>query len=169
MPQSPCRSGLAREQWCCRTRPVRGQARSYGSMVLLCLVLVTACSDSGQDTQPSHTLVLDSRCDVRSGCTARGDGVSVSVHMASQRSALKPFKVTLSTGAVLNAVTLSLEMQGMDMGQNRYRLLHTADGRWQAEITLPACASGRSDWLANFELQAAAAHYRLGVPFRLGE
>ena len=145
------------------------QARSYGSMVVLCLVLLTACSDSSQDTQPSQTLVLDGRCDVGSGCTARGNGLSISVRMASPRSALKPFSVTLSSDVALTAVTLSLEMQGMDMGQNRYRLLHTADGRWQAEVTLPACASGRSDWLANFELQAAAAHYRLGVPFTLGE
>ncbi len=169
IPPPPRRSGLAREQWCCRTRPVRGQARSYGSMVLLCLVLLTACSDSGRDTQPSQTLVLDSRCNVRSGCTARGDGVSVSVHMASTRSALKPFNVTLSSDAALNAVTVSLEMQGMDMGQNHYRLLRAADGSWQAEITLPVCASGRSDWLADFELQTAKARYRFGVPFTLGK
>jgi len=137
--------------------------------VLLCLALLTGCSDNGRDTQASQTLVLDGHCDVQSACTARGDSVSVSVHMASTRAALKPFNVTLSSNAALSAVTVSLEMPGMDMGQNRYRLLRTANGDWQAAITLPVCVSGRSDWQANFELKTAKARYRLSVPFTLGE
>jgi hypothetical protein len=89
--------------------------------------------------------------------------------MAPHRSALKPFNVSLSSNAELDSVTVSLEMQGMDMGQNRYRMLKRADGSWQADITLPVCTSGRSDWVAGFEVQASGRGYRLNVPFTLGE
>jgi len=145
------------------------QARSGGWLILLCLTMVVACSDGDQKAQPPQILMLDSGCDVRSGCVGRGDGLSVTVRMAPHRSALKPFNVTLSSNAGIDTVIVSLQMQGMDMGRNRYRLLRTANGRWQAEITLPVCASGRSDWIADFELQAAEARYQLSVPFTLGK
>lgn len=106
---------------------------------------------------------------MRSGCTGRSDSLSASVRMASPRSALKPFNIALSGDAGLEAVTVNLEMQDMGMGQNRYRLLRTDDGSWQADITLPICFSGRSDWIAVFELQMPGRRYQLSVPFTLGE
>ncbi len=142
--------------------------RSYGLLILLCLALV-ACSEGDSESQPSQVLALDSDCDVRSECIGRGDGLSVSVRMAPYRSALKPFNVTVSSGVGLEAVTVSLEMQGMDMGQNRYRLLRDGESTWQAEITLPICTSGRSDWVAVFELSTSDERYQLSVPFTLGD
>lgn len=142
--------------------------RVCGLPLLLCLILV-ACDDVDPEVQASRVLALDNGCDVRSNCVGRYEGLSVSVRMAPQRSALKPFNVTLSSNVVLEAVTVSLEMQGMDMGQNRYRLLGGEDRTWQAEITLPVCVSGRSDWVAVFELLASDGRYRLSVPFTLGD
>jgi hypothetical protein len=45
------------------------------------------------------------------------------------------------------AVTAEFIMEGMDMGQNRYRLERQGE-QWQAQVTLPACASGQRDWVA---------------------
>ena len=44
----------------------------------------------------------------------------------------------------------SFQMQGMEMGLNRYRLLWS-DGKWHAEVTLPACVQGRHDWILRLE------------------
>lgn len=141
-------------------------ARVSGRWIVLCLVL-TACSDQGVEATPSQKLVLDRDCDVRLGCTGQSKDLSVSVRMAAHRSALKPFKVSLSSTTGLEAVSVSLDMQDMSMGQNHYRLLRGDNGVWQTDVTLPVCASGRSDWIAVFELQAAGKHYQLIVPFTL--
>ncbi len=137
-----------------------------GVLILVCL-LMTACSDSGRELSPSQTLTLDAGCDVRQGCIGRSDTWSVSVRMAPHRSALKPFRIEVSSDAGVEDVTVSLEMQGMDMGRNRYRLLRTEKGNWQAEVTLPICTSGRSDWIAVFEVQILGKPYQLNVPFTL--
>lgn len=47
------------------------------------------------------------------------------------------------------SVVLSFQMQGMDMGLNRFALEPTADGHWRGEVTLPVCSSGRRDWLVD--------------------
>jgi hypothetical protein len=146
----------ARQVWC-------------EGLILLCLGLaLTACGDSDPESRPLQTLMLDDACDVRSGCIGRNDDLSASVRMSPHRSALKPFNVALTSDAALEVVTVSLEMPGMDMGQNRYRLLQANEGSWQAEITLPICTSGRSDWVAVFELQTSDKRYQLSVPFTLG-
>lgn len=44
----------------------------------------------------------------------------------------------------------SFQMQGMDMGLNRYRLLWN-NGKWHAEAMLPACVRGRHDWVLRLE------------------
>jgi len=144
----------------------RRQVRFYGLLILGCLALLACTDPEGRSLQ---TLALDAGCDVRAACVGRAGNLRVSVRMAPHRSALIPFNVALSSDADLESVIVSLEMQGMDMGQNRYRLLKVDGGSWQADITLPVCASGRSDWVAVFELQADGRRYRLEVPFTLGE
>jgi hypothetical protein len=55
----------------------------------------------------------------------------------------------------------------MDMGANRYRLIAEASAGWHADITLPICMSGRTDWLADFELVVADRRLQMQVPFVL--
>lgn len=57
----------------------------------------------------------------------------------------------------------SFQMQDMDMGLNRYRLLRH-DGKWHAEVTLPACVRGRHDWI--LRLEAGGKIYEM--PFTSG-
>lgn len=61
-------------------------------------------------------------------------------------------------------VHASFSMRGMEMGFNRYRLLPDGNGSWQAEIMLPACVQGRSDWLMLLEVDGR----RYELPFKSG-
>ncbi len=135
--------------------------------VLVLSLLSVSC---GEDpAPPAQRLALDSACDVGAGCVVRIGGHRLTVRMAPRRAALQPFELSLSTDLPLDTVVLDLKMKGMDMGRNRYRLQRTGDGVWRARPVLPVCTSGRSDWLAEFELEAGALRYRLDVPFTVGD
>jgi hypothetical protein len=56
-------------------------------------------------------------------------------------------------------------MQGMEMGFNRYQLIKTAENKWVAEVTLPVCVQGRSDWEVTLMVEGAAQQSRFLVPF----
>lgn len=73
---------------------------------------------------------------------------------------MEPFtlEVTLPTTTQLHA---RFRMRNMEMGLNRYRLIAEKGGRWHAEVVLPACVQGRSDW----ELQLEADGITYVVPF----
>jgi hypothetical protein len=66
---------------------------------------------------------------------------------------LKPFVVELQLlgewSELPPPVVLSFQMQGMEMGLNRFALEQMADRRWRGEVTLPVCSSGRRDWLVD--------------------
>ncbi|WP_171001792.1 hypothetical protein [Methylobacillus flagellatus] len=80
---------------------------------------------------------------------------------------LQPFRLYLS-GMPLKAGTASFAMQGMEMGLNRYRLL--ADGEaWWAEVNLPVCVQGRSDWQLQLDLETAAGMQRVLLSFQAGQ
>jgi hypothetical protein len=53
-------------------------------------------------------------------------------------------------------------MRSMDMGFNRYRFIR-ANGRWEARVTLPACVSGRHDWLMTLDLPGQ----KVQIPLRV--
>ena len=130
-------------------------------------VLLTACGDSERQASPAQPLQLDGGCHVDTGCRARAGGLSVQVRFAEQPRPLQPFPVHLSLAgdAEVSEVLVSFSMQGMDMGPNRYRLLSSDGSDWAADITLPVCVSGRSDWVATFELLAEERRWLLEVPF----
>ena len=69
-------------------------------------------------------------------------------------SALKPFTVELAVESPeLDQVDVNFEMEGMDMGYNRYQL-REINNTWQADVILPVCSVGRNDWILNLELNA---------------
>jgi len=144
---------------------------SPGRILLLCAVcLLTACDQAPQSgTVPVTSLSPAVPCDIRKGCRATADGLSVTVRFAASPRALRPFPVQVSIEGEQAAasVTVGFVMQGMDMGLNRYRLIAAAAHDWQADVTLPVCTSGRSDWLADVEVNAGGNIYRVTMPFVL--
>lgn len=52
-------------------------------------------------------------------------------------------------------------MVDMDMGVNRYRLEPAGAGVWQANVVLPVCVAGRSNWIMTLEVDDV----KVRVPF----
>lgn len=138
-------------------------------VVAASLVLLSACSDQPEPVKPVTPLSLKADCKVLEGCRVNDSGVSMEILFETRPRALQPFPVRVKIEAVglLEQVTVGFTMRGMDMGQNRYALQQGADDEWTGSITLPVCVSGRSDWVAGFELQTADKNYRVDVPFVL--
>lgn len=99
--------------------------------------------------------------DIVSGCGLPLAGATV--RFDRQPDALQRFHVEVvwPRAGELHA---SFRMLGMEMGYNRYRLIPMADGRWQAEVMLPACIQGRKDWL--LMLEAGETRYQISFTSR---
>ena len=138
---------------------------------LVGLLLLLSCEQFQQPPVAAVQLALSEPCDVQLGCRAAGESLTATVIFTGDVRALQPFpvKVLLEAGGQLESVTVAFSMQGMDMGRNRYSLSGDSMGVWNAMVTLPICATRRTDWLADFDLLAAGRHYRLQVPFVLGK
>ncbi|MFQ5643567.1 MAG: hypothetical protein ACE5FQ_07690 [Thiogranum sp.] len=140
--------------------------------VVVCLAgLLLSCGQAQEPQAPAAQLVLSTPCDVQRGCRAVGASIAATVIFGSDVRGLQPFpvKVLLDTVDRVESVTVAFSMQGMDMGWNRYSLGGDSMSAWNAAVTLPICSTGRTDWVADFDVLAAAEHYRFQVPFVLGE
>ena len=78
---------------------------------------------------------------------------------------MSPFSVVVESAAEVTQVTLQFRMQGMEMAVQRYRLLKNKSGTWQAEVMLPVCSLGRSDWVALLDVQLKQEWWRVEMYF----
>lgn len=80
---------------------------------------------------------------------------------------MKPLHLELVflDGQSIQNVHAGFAMQGMEMGFNRYQMTKTADAKWVAEVTLPVCVQGRSDWEMTLIVEGAEQQSRYLVPF----
>ena len=130
-------------------------------------LLVASC-DKGSDVElPVTPLQLSESCDVKAGCVAVADDVSLHLSIGPDMRALVPFPVTVVVQGEQRAdsVTASFAMRDMDMGLNRYQLINDGAQRWFANVTLPVCSSGRSDWIAVVEVLSKGRRFAVEVPF----
>jgi len=139
----------------------------YG--LILGLLLLASCDRTSPVEPPVTVLAVAPGCDVRQGCRAGDDSISIDVQFDAAPIALHAFPLSLhvSGDEPVQSVTVSFSMQGMDMGLNRYRLIGNATRGWKADVTLPVCVSGRSDWVADFELLTEQRQLRFRLPFVL--
>ena len=101
--------------------------------------------------------------DLHQGCSDEQNDVQIRF-VGTPRN-MQPFGVVV-TMRKASAVFASFAMQGMEMGLNRYRLLRQPDGTWAAEVTLPVCVQGRSDWLMELEVIEPDGAQRYQLAFR---
>ena len=73
---------------------------------------------------------------------------------------LKPFMLNVKAPAA-RSVFAEFTMVDMDMGANRYRLEAASAGMWKANVTLPVCVAGRSNWIMTLEVDGV----KVRVPF----
>ena len=142
------------------------------SSLLLTGLLLLACSPQPEPEQlPVSQLVAATDCDVLTGCRVGDVDAFIDVLFAIKPRALQPFPVVIQTQGMqdVKAVTVSFSMRDMTRGLNRCALAHAAEGAWQGEVTLPICVSGRTDWIAEFDIQLPDRHLVFTVPFVLGK
>jgi len=95
------------------------------------------------------------------GCTTQIGERSVTIGLADPRKTLQPFEVWVKAPGA-DKVQASFTMVDMNMGFNLYTLRPDSDGVFRAKVTLPACVSGRRDWVMTVDIDKAT---RLAVPF----
>ena len=90
------------------------------------------------------------------------------VRLAEVPQVMKPLHLNLhmNRADAVQSVHVDFAMQPMEMGLNHYRLIQsnqTSD--WRAEVTLPICVQGRSDWSLLVEIEAGGKVQRFQLPF----
>jgi hypothetical protein len=133
---------------------------------LVLMLLLAACS--GKSDAQRRLLGVANDCDAAlTRCRVSDDDTSVSLMMGPKVKPLQPFTLSLliDGGKVAaQSVVADFQMQGMDMGSNRYRLQPGEKG-WQATATLPVCTASRMDWLAVVEFELDGKPVRAVFPF----
>lgn len=145
------------------------RARANCVLLLTGLSLLACSPQSDPELLPVSQLYVDADCDVLTGCRVGDVGAYIDVLFAMKPRVLQPFPVVVKPEGMkgMEVVTVSFSMRGMAMGLNRYTLARTAEGGWDGEVTLPICVSGRTDWIAEFDLQLPDRHVTFAVPFVL--
>lgn len=94
-------------------------------------------------------------------------GLSLFLHGGTLK-ALEPFTVQVRLfGLEAGEVAVAFQMEGMDMGRNRFALTPQGSGLWAGEGMLPVCWSGRLDWSATVELRRDEHHSEAEFRFSL--
>lgn len=135
------------------------------------VILLFILSLSGCGAEESAVVELGSSVDCDAAerpCTIVQEGLEVTLSLGPEVQALKPFPLLLDINGrdvTAGSVVADFQMQGMDMGKNRYKLQHSA-GQWQGSITLPVCTASRMDWDAQIEFASGGVRYRARFPFQ---
>ena len=134
--------------------------------LLILLLLLTGCNNQGEIAL--RQLGVSSGCDAAlTTCVVNDGELTVSLRMGPGVKPLQPFPLTLviSGGEIEEqSVVVDFQMQGMDMGINRYRLQPKLDS-WGGTVTLPVCSVSRMDWLAIVEFTSGGETFQAVFPF----
>jgi hypothetical protein len=135
---------------------------------VLSLLLLSLVACSGEQNEERRSLGGAENCDAAlSSCRVSDGAISVVLTMGPGVKPLQPFPFTLliEGGEVAaQSVVADFQMQGMEMGTNRYRL-QPQQGNWQATVTLPVCSASRMDWLAVVEFTLDGEPLQAVFPF----
>lgn len=97
-------------------------------------------------------------------CRLEIGGHPVELTFSPAPAPLKPFMLNVKAPAA-RSVFAEFAMVDMDMGANRYRLKSIGAGTWQANVILPVCVAGRSNWIMLLEVDGV----KIRVPFTAGQ
>lgn len=136
-----------------------------GGVVALLLI---GCS--GEADRTPRMLGTAADCDAAiERCTVKGGGITLRLELGPEVKPLVSFPLALTIdGAETNpqGVVADFQMQGMDMGMNRYRLQSTPPSTiWRGTAMLPVCTASRMDWLAYIEFTIDGQPYQAVFPF----
>jgi len=98
--------------------------------------------------------------DPLAGCRFSHRAATVNVQFSARPTPLKAFELKVSAPKAAR-VSAEFQMNGMEMGFNRYDLRPTGNGTFASSVTLPMCVSGRRDWTLYLEVDGT----RYALPF----
>ncbi len=99
--------------------------------------------------------------DPLAGCTFSHRGTPVKVIFLTPPTPLEAFDLSLSAPGA-SRISAEFQMNGMEMGFNRYDLRSSGNAVFSAKVTLPVCVSGRHDWTMYLDVDGT----RYALPFR---
>ena len=126
-------------------------------MIALLLVIVALV---GARNQPSTGSRMIACSDPVLGCVFKHRGQMMQLRFSHSPTPLQPFTITLHAPGA-RQIQAEFQMQGMEMGFNRYEFTADKTGAFTARVTLPVCVSGRSDWKLYLQIDAQ----RYAIPF----
>jgi len=98
--------------------------------------------------------------DPLAGCRFSHRGATVNVQFSARPTPLKAFELKVDAPKAAR-VSAEFQMNGMEMGFNRYDLRPAGSGAFASSVTLPVCVSGRRDWTLYLEVDGT----RYALPF----
>lgn len=126
-------------------------------MIALLLIIVALV---GARIQPSPESQMTACADPVLGCAFEHRGQMVQLRFSHSPTPLQPFTITLHAPGA-RQVQAEFQMQGMEMGFNRYQFTADKTGIFTARVTLPVCVSGRRDWRLDLQIDSQ----RYAIPF----
>ena len=140
--------------------------------LLLAGLSLLACSpQTDSDQLPVSKLSAAADCGVLTSCRVSDTIGHIDILFAATPRALQSFPVVIKPEGMagIKSVSVSFSMRNMAMGANRYALMRTSTGEWRGEVTLPICVSGRTDWVAEFDVYLPDRRVEFTVPFVLAK
>lgn len=126
------------------------------SLLVIVLVFVLAYSLGYWLKQPEtdNGRAYKSDCDPSQHvCMVKDGNVNYSIQFKGVPSPLTPFDVILKAeGKAPSTVSVSFEMEDMDMGYNTHQL-KANNNHWQSRIILPVCSLARNDWILRVKME----------------
>ncbi|AOU98999.1 hypothetical protein BI364_14475 [Acidihalobacter yilgarnensis] len=136
--------------------------------LLLYVLLAAGCVQAAE----AATLVLTppTGCNPSAvtGCTVMGAGYRATLKFGSSPRTLTPLVLSLKSDPAPIHAEVQFIMKGMNMGDNRFAFRSEGYGAakvWVARAMIPACASGRADWIAVVILAYPKRQVEMRVPF----
>ena len=125
---------------------------------LLLVVMLVAIAVAGYWLDRPAASQAVACADPLAGCRFSHHGATVTVRFSTPPAPLKAFGLAVSAPGA-SRVSAEFQMNGMEMGFNRYDLHKAGNDMFAANVTLPVCVSGRHDWTLFLDIDGA--HYAL--------
>ena len=125
---------------------------------LLLVVVLAAIAVAGYWLNRPAAAQAVACADPVAGCSFSHRGAIVTVNFSARPTPLQAFELRVNAPGT-SRISAEFQMNGMEMGFNRYDLRMAGRGRFASNVTLPVCVSGRRDWTLYLEIDGT--HYAL--------
>ena len=125
---------------------------------LLLVVVLAAIAVAGYWLSRPAASQAVACADPLAGCRFSHRGTTVMLRFSVHPKPLEAFELRVSAPGAAR-MSAEFQMNGMEMGFNRYDLRPAGNGMFASKVTLPVCVSGRRDWTLYLDIDGT--HYAL--------